>query len=152
MNDSEQAAGLAATPGYENARRTGDQLYVAGQVPHDECGDLVGRADPQAQAVQCLNNLDKLLSVHRFSVRDIQRLVVYVVGDSEALAQAWSGVKTWFSGSVPPATLLGVAHLGHKGQLVEIDATIVKVEDAPRGDASPRTLERISCLGNRQSH
>jgi hypothetical protein len=35
-------------------------------------------------------------------------------------------VKEYFNEIVPPATLLGVAVLGHEYQLVEIDATITK--------------------------
>ncbi|MFI8619139.1 RidA family protein [Acidovorax sp. NPDC077693] len=126
MNELERTAGLAATPGYEYARRTGNQLHVAGQVPHNSAGQLVGVLDPFAQAAQCLSNLNTLLSAHSFSTSDIQRLVVYVVGDHEDLTRAWAGVQQWFSGTVPPATLLGVACLGHPGQLVEVDATVIK--------------------------
>ncbi len=132
MNELERTAGLAATPGYEYARRTGNQLHVAGQVPHNSAGQLVGVMDPLAQAAQCLNNLDALLSVHSFSIGDVQRLVVYVVGEQENLTRAWAGVRQWFSGAVPPATLLGVACLGHPGQLVEVDATVVKGATQPR--------------------
>ncbi len=134
MNESERAAGLAMTPGYEYARRVGNQLHVAGQVPHDAEGQLVGINDPHAQAMQCLRNLSTLLAVHGFSIGDVQRLVVYVVGQHEDLARAWNGVTEWFSGQVPPATLLGVACLGHKWQLVEVDATVVKSNES----ASPR--------------
>ncbi|MDP3246560.1 MAG: RidA family protein [Polaromonas sp.] len=126
MNELERTAGLAATPGYEYARRTDSQLHVAGQVPHNSSGQLVGVMDPLAQAAQCLTNLNTLLSVHGFSTHDIQRLVVYVVGEQENLTRAWAGVQQWFSGTVPPATLLGVACLGHPGQLVEVDATVIK--------------------------
>ena len=126
MNELERTAGLAATPGYDYARRTGTQLHIAGQVPHNSAGQLVGGTDPLAQAVQCLRNLKTLLSVHGFSTDDIQRLVVYVVGEQENLTRAWGAVQQWFSGTVPPATLLGVACLGHPGQLVEVDATVIK--------------------------
>ncbi len=127
MNELERTAGLAATPGYAYARRTGNQLHVAGQVPHNSAGQLVGVMDPLVQAAQCLSNLNTLLSVHSFSTGDIQRLVVYVVGEQENLTRAWAGVQQWFSGTVPPATLLGVACLGHPGQLVEVDATVIKI-------------------------
>jgi hypothetical protein len=52
-----------------------------------------------------------------------------VAGEHEHLLDAWSAVTAWFDGGVPPATLLGVNLLGHAGQLVEIDATIVRWED-----------------------
>jgi enamine deaminase RidA (YjgF/YER057c/UK114 family) len=126
MNEPELAAGLAPTPGYRYARRVGDELYVAGQVPHDSTGRLVGGHDPYCQSAQCLDNLMLLLQVHGFSLDDVQRLVIYVVGQRPGLSAAWKAVTERFSGQVPPATLLGVACLGHEGQLVELDATVSK--------------------------
>jgi len=126
MNEDESAAGLAATPGYRYAEVVGDQLFVAGQVPHDSDGVLLGAGDPAAQASACLDNLRRVLQVHGFDHPDIRRLVVYVVGEQQNLSTAWSAVRGWFGGEVPPATLLGVNLLGYEHQLVEIDATIVR--------------------------
>lgn len=126
MNEAEINAGLPATPQYRYADRLGDNLFVAGQVPLDSHGYLVGPQDPGAQALQCLRNLERLLAVHEFQITDIRQLVVYVVGDQASLSVAWSAVAGWFSGQVPPATLLGVARLGYVGQLVEIDTKIIK--------------------------
>lgn len=128
INKAEHAANLPPTAGYQYARKVGNQLFVAGQVPHDSMGQLVGINDPYTQTAQCLHNLGTLLSVHGFTQADIQRLVIYVVGDHEHLATAWNAVKDWFPGSVPPATLLGVACLGYRQQLVEVDATVIKAE------------------------
>ena len=82
--------------------------------------------DPAAQATQCLRNLELLLSVHGFSITDIRQIVVYVVGDRIQLESAWAAVTAWFAEDVPPATLLGVACFGYEGQLVEIDARVIK--------------------------
>lgn len=122
MNENERNAGLAATPGYRYADEVDGELFVAGQVPHDADGTMVGIDDPNRQAEQCLDNLFVLVELHGFARSDIRRLVVYVVG--EQLVDAWNAVLAAFDGEVPPATLLGVARLGHPGQLVEIDATI----------------------------
>lgn len=126
MNEAEIEAGLAVTPGYRYAEKVGNQLFVAGQVPHNADGQLIGRDDPYTQSRQCLDNLLRLLAVHGYSVEDIRRLVIYVVGQRSNLAQAWAAVEEKFSEGVPPATLLGVTTLGHEGQLVEIDATVIK--------------------------
>ncbi len=40
-------------------------------------------------------------------------------------------MTVWWNSDVPPATLLGVADLGHQNQLVEIDARVVPSQ--PRG-------------------
>lgn len=126
MNEEELRAGLAATAGYRYADRIGDELFVAGQVPLDADGTLVGRGEPASQATQCLDNLQTLVGVHGFGVEDIHRLVIYVVGDHDSLLATWRAVTGWFAGEVPPATLLGVADLGHTDQLVEIDARVLR--------------------------
>lgn len=130
MNDDEVQAGLATTPGYRYAEVVGDQLFVAGQVPLDAAGGLVGHGASSAQAIQCLENLRIVLEVHGFDVADIRRLVVYVVGEHQHLTDAWRAVSEWFGGQVPPATLLGVHLLGYRDQLVEIDATVVRQPNA----------------------
>ncbi len=126
MNQREIDAGLAPTPGYRYAELVGDQLFIAGQVPLDAEGNLVGKDSPREQARACLDNLARLLGVHGFAIGDVRRLTVHVVGDHDALAQAWEVVTESFDGSVPPATLLGAHLLGHQNQLVEIDATVIR--------------------------
>lgn len=129
-NADEQAAGLAPTPGYRYAEVVGNRLLLAGQVPHDAQGNLVGHDDRAAQAQQCLTNLRTVIEVHGFDWTDIRRLTVYVVGDHDDLGAAWAAVVGAFDGPVPPATLLGVALLGHRGQHVEIDAEVERVPSA----------------------
>jgi enamine deaminase RidA (YjgF/YER057c/UK114 family) len=126
MNEAEIAAGLPATSNYRYADRVGGQLFVAGQMPLDASRTLVGEGDPAAQARQCLQNLLTLVAHHGFSRHDIHQLTVYVVGAHQNLLAAWGEVTSCFEMNVPPATLLGVTVLGFVGQLVEIDAVIVK--------------------------
>jgi enamine deaminase RidA (YjgF/YER057c/UK114 family) len=126
MNEAELAAGLPATPHYRYAQRMGNQLFLAGQVPNDAHGQIVGADDPFVQTQQCMNNLTTVMSVHGFAASDIRRLVIYVVGESANLSAAWKAVMKFFNKDVPPATLLGVARLAYPGQLVEVDATVLK--------------------------
>lgn len=126
MNVAELAAGLPATPGYRYAELVGDRLLVAGQVPHDGEGRLVGAGDVVAQTGACLDNLRSVLAVQGCTVADVRQVTVHVVGDRAALGAAWGAVLDWFDGPVPPATLLGVPVLGHDGQLVEVDATVLR--------------------------
>jgi enamine deaminase RidA (YjgF/YER057c/UK114 family) len=126
MNEREIDAGLAATPGYRYAEVVGDQLLVAGQVPLDAGGRVVGKNDPATQATACLDNLGTVLDVHGFTAGDVRRLTIHVVGDHQNLVDAWAAVTDWFDGAVPPATLLGAHLLGHHHQLVEVDATVMR--------------------------
>jgi enamine deaminase RidA (YjgF/YER057c/UK114 family) len=124
MNEREITAGLAPTPSYRYADRVGDRLHLAGQVPLDAAGVLVGAGDVQAQVRQCAKNLFAIVEVHRFGREDIHQLTVYVVGEQHVLHDAWVAVVECFDGNVPPATLLGVNLLGYAGQLVELDAHV----------------------------
>ncbi|MEY2444132.1 MAG: hypothetical protein QOE00_712 [Ilumatobacteraceae bacterium] len=126
MNEGEIAAGLAPTSNYRYADRIGKRLFVAGQVPLDADRELIGDGDAAAQARQCLVNLFTLVDHHGFTPNDIHQLTVYVVGSHEHLIAAWGEVVAGFEMNVPPATLLGVTVLGHRGQLVEIDAVVAR--------------------------
>jgi enamine deaminase RidA (YjgF/YER057c/UK114 family) len=126
VNDRETEAGLAPTASYQYAQRVGNQLFVAGQVPHDADARLVGSGSPSTQATQCLDNFRTLIRLHGFDQQDIRQLMVYVVGPQPHLTDAWQAVTVWFDGQVPPATWLEVALLGYENQLVEIDATIIR--------------------------
>ena len=61
-----------------------------------------------------------------FSYTMCVSLSVGLVVEQANLSAAWKAVAEWFDGSVPPATLLGVARLGYVGQLVEVAATVLK--------------------------
>jgi len=126
MTSQEIAAGLAPTPGYRYAERVGAQLFVAGQVPLDSTGTLVGAGDPARQTTACLDNLRTLLDVHGFTLGDIRRLTIYVVGEHENLLAAWGAATAWFGRELPPSTLLGVHLLGYADQLVEVDAVVIE--------------------------
>jgi enamine deaminase RidA (YjgF/YER057c/UK114 family) len=126
VNEHEVAHGLAPTPGYRYADAVGDRLFVAGQVPLDADGLLVGAGDAARQAVACLDNLRTVVCALGFAVNDVRQLTVYVVGERDQLRDAWAAVVGWFDGEVPPATLLGVTCLGYDGQLVEVDVTVCR--------------------------
>ncbi|MEV0304439.1 RidA family protein [Streptomyces prasinus] len=105
--------------------------FLAGSVPLDADGRLVGEGDPVRQAEQVLVNLEAQL---RAVGSDLSRVVstdVYVVsGEPAALSAVWDVVEASGLRTGPhSSTLLGVACLGYPGQLVEITATAV-VPDA----------------------
>jgi enamine deaminase RidA (YjgF/YER057c/UK114 family) len=125
-SDRELYPGLAAPLGYRYADHVGEELFVAGQVPHDAEGELVGIGDAGVQARQCLRNLVTLVTLRGFSIGDIHHLTIYVVGEHQNRLDSWGVVTEFFDGDVPPATLLGVAGLGYEHQLVEIDARVTR--------------------------
>ena len=125
--------GLFTPPVYAHASvvEAGTKLaFLAGSVPLDADGKLVGAGDPVRQAEQVLANLDEQLRAVGSDMAHVVSTDVYVVsGETAVLSAVWDVVEA--SGlSIGPhsSTLLGVACLGYTGQLVEITATAVVPE------------------------
>ncbi|MFD5629431.1 RidA family protein [Streptomyces sp. NPDC127072] len=125
--------GLFTPPRYSHASvvEAGTKLaFLAGSVPLDAAGNIVGEGDPVRQTEQVLANLDEQLRAVGSDMAHVVSTDVYVVGSEPAVLSAvWAVVEA--SGlSLGPhsSTLLGVACLGYTGQLVEITATAVVPE------------------------
>jgi enamine deaminase RidA (YjgF/YER057c/UK114 family) len=127
--------GLAEPPGYSHvAVASGARLvFTAGAVPLDERGEIVGPEDAEAQAEQVLTNLLRQLEAGGATPADVVKTTVYVVGGSdERQSQVWEVVQ--LSPLAPaPSTLVGVALLGYRGELVEIEAIAVVADDRSPG-------------------
>jgi enamine deaminase RidA (YjgF/YER057c/UK114 family) len=119
-------SGLADPPGYTHvAVGRGSLVFTAGAVPIDEAGSLVGENDVIAQAEHVIANLLKQLEEGGAGPEDVVKTTVYVAGGShEAQTAVWQVVQRSPIASAP-STLLGVALLGYRGQLVEIEAVAV---------------------------
>lgn len=101
--------------------------FMAGSVPLDADGRLVGPGDPVAQTHQVLANLGEALHAVGSGLPHVVATTVYVVAHDPAdLARVWDVVRASGLTEGPhTSTLLGVACLGYTGQLVEITATAV---------------------------
>ncbi|MGW5476931.1 RidA family protein [Streptomyces sp. NPDC004008] len=101
--------------------------FLAGSVPLDAEGKLVGEGDPVRQAQQVLVNLDEQLHAVGSDLAHVVSTDVYVVSAEPAVLSAvWDVVEASGLSTGPhSSTLIGVACLGYSGQLVEITATAV---------------------------
>ncbi|MDH2430583.1 RidA family protein [Sphaerisporangium sp. TRM90804] len=129
--------GLFPPPGYAHAAvvEAGERLvFMAGAVPLDAEGVLVGPGDAVAQARQVLANLGEALVAVGSGLRHVVASTVYVAGPERAdLVRVWEVVRaSGLSDGPHTSTLLGVAFLGYTGQLVEITATAVVPEGGAR--------------------
>ncbi len=126
---------LFPPPGYAHAAvvEAGTRLaFMAGSVPLDPAGKLVGEGDVPRQTAQVLANLDEALRAVGSDLSQVVASTVYVVGDEPAaLSAAWEVVSGSALHAGPhTSTLLGVSCLGYSGQLVEITATAVVPDPA----------------------
>ncbi|MFJ2649787.1 RidA family protein [Streptomyces sp. NPDC087420] len=119
--------GLFPPPDYAHAAvvETDRRLaFLAGAVPLDPDGELVGPGDLTAQTGQVLANLATALAALGCGLGDVVATTVYVVATDPAdLGRVWETVRAGGLSLGPhTSTLLGVACLGYAGQLVEITA------------------------------
>ncbi|MER5910279.1 RidA family protein [Streptomyces sp. NPDC001982] len=129
------APALFPPPTYSHASvvEAGTKLaFLAGAVPLDAKGEIVGPGDPVRQAEQVLANLGEQLKAVGSDLADVLTTDVYVVSsDPAVLSEVWEVVEASGLSTGPHAsTLLGVACLGYTGQLVEITATAVVPEES----------------------
>lgn len=123
-----RSARLFADTGYAYAARAGagDLIFTAGACPLDEQGTVVAPGDLIAQTRQALANLNIALEDSGAATTDVVKTTVYVASsDRGELAAVFDEVAGFFGDHDAPSTLLGVALLGYRDQLVEIEAIAV---------------------------
>lgn len=119
---------LHTPPGYHHITvvEAGRTAFLAGQCPIDAAGNLVGARDINAQIDQVVANAMIALDAAGAGPSDVVRTVIYVVSDDQAaLGAAWERLTQSPLGPAftTASTLLGVAQLGFRGQLIEVDLT-----------------------------
>jgi 2-iminobutanoate/2-iminopropanoate deaminase len=112
----------AAVGPYSHAVRTGDLLFISGQVPLDpESGELTGDS-PAEQAARCLENLSIVAAAAGATLDDAVRITVYVT-DMSAFKEVNETYGGFFDSDPPARVAIGVAALP-LGAQVEMDAVV----------------------------
>ena len=118
-------ATLSKPTGYSHVAivAAGKQIHVAGQVAFNADGQLVGKGDVGAQAEQVYTNLGAALAAAGASLRDVFKLVTYVVNLTPEKAAAVRAVRMKYlgDGPYPASTMVGVTSLVNPDLLVEIE-------------------------------
>lgn len=105
----------------------GRTIYISGQVPVNEAGQVVGEGDLKAQTKQVYDNLLYCLRFAGARFEDVVKMTTYVVNykpsDIDIVREVRKG---YLSKENPPAsTLVGVQSLVHPDYLIEIEAIAV---------------------------
>lgn len=121
--------GLARPPTYTPvvAARGGRTIYVSGQVPVNEKGELVGKGDLAAQAEQVFRNIDTALKGAGATFADVVKITSFIVDYRPEYRALMHQVRSKYcSKDHPPAsTLLGVQSLAISDYLIEVEAIAV---------------------------
>ena len=118
---------LLAPPGYSHVAKInkGTMVYLAGQVPCDASGQLVGAGNVEAQAEQVYGNLRIAMEAAGGTMADIVKLNTYIVAEvNQADVPKLRAIRDrYVNAAQPPAsTLVFIARLAQPGWLIEIEA------------------------------
>jgi len=105
----------------------GKTVYISGQVPVDENGQMANPNDFEKQVEQVYKNLQKALKTAGGDFSDLVKINIYVVDYTpEKLTVLRKIRKQYVPEDAPPATtLLGVEKLFRPDVLIEIDAVAI---------------------------
>lgn len=124
MNSSEKQTQGLGMPwedeyGYAQAVKIGEMVWLAGQVGHDENGQLADGME--SQMLLAYKNINKLLMGFDFTMEDVAEEVLYVTDMQAAFAARKKYGKQFYTDPKKVAsTVIVVSGLALPGQLLEI--------------------------------
>jgi len=119
-------AALGTPHGYTHviAVDGGRTVYIAGQVPLDQHGQLVGANDFAAQVRQTFENLKAALAAGGAGFSDVVEMTTYVTDMSQI--DTYRKIRNeYMSGPMPTASLVEVKGLFRKDVMLEVSAVAV---------------------------
>jgi 2-iminobutanoate/2-iminopropanoate deaminase len=105
---------------YSHAIRTGQLLFISGQVPIDPATGSLVDGDISAQTQRVMNNLDAVLKAGSLSFQHVVRTTIFLA-DMSDFAAVNAVYGTFFSEPYPARATVQVSRLP-KDARVEIDA------------------------------
>jgi enamine deaminase RidA (YjgF/YER057c/UK114 family) len=120
--------GLPTPPTYTHVViASGSKLvFVAGQEPEDEHGNLVGPGDLAVQARQVFSNVGRALAAAKARPEHVTKITIFVVDyRREHLPVIEAGRLGLFGEHKPADTVIGVEALSHPDYLIEVEAIAV---------------------------
>ncbi|MFD3258131.1 RidA family protein [Paenibacillus lentus] len=110
--------GNGVTQGYS----VNGTIYISGQFSHDMQGAFVGEGDIEAQTLQTLENLDRVLAGFGVTRSNLAYVEIYLTNAQEHSEPCIRLFKEYVGQHRPAGSLIGVTHLAFPEQLIEISA------------------------------
>jgi enamine deaminase RidA (YjgF/YER057c/UK114 family) len=112
--------------GFSHAvKKTGTPVFIAGELPLDIDGKLVGEDDIRTQMAQVYKNLEAVVEAAGGTKDDIVRITTYTTDLSYRDPIMEMRREFFTPGKMPTSTFLVVAGLARPEYLVEMDAVAV---------------------------
>ncbi len=107
--------------GYSQAVKTGDTIYLSGQVSHDDKGNVLGEGDMEVQMRAAYANIGKVLAQYGATMDNIVDEMLFVTDIDAAFAARGKMKQEVFSGSpVLGSTIVQVQRLAFPQLMIEI--------------------------------
>ena len=101
--------------------KVGDDIYLSGQVSHDDEGNFVGLGEMETQMRQAYANVKKVLAKYDATMENIVDEVLFVTDMEAAFAAAVKCRPEVFSGApVVASTIVQIERLGFPELMIEI--------------------------------
>jgi len=116
---------MAKSRGYTQVVKTGNTVYIAGQVSVTSDGNVVGKGEPEAQVRQVWRNLEAAVASAGGSLQNIVKTTTYITSIDYAAAVRQGRGELFRSLHPPTSTLLVISELASPDFMVEIEAIAV---------------------------
>ncbi len=110
------------TSGYSHVVRSGNMVFISGQVAQDKEGNLVGVGDFPAQARQVFRNLKNIVEELGGGLSDIAKITVYLT-DPRSIEDFRAARNEFIGEPFPASTLLIIDGLARPEWQIEVEAT-----------------------------
>ena len=120
-----QPQGMPTPPTYTPVVKVGNTIYIAGQTSQNQKGEVVGRGDINAQAVQVFENLSKCLKSAGADFRNLVKTTVFITDPRFREPVSAVRAKYLVPGNLPASTLIVCAGLASPDYLLEVEAIAV---------------------------
>ena len=112
--------------GYTQAVKVGDTIYLAGQVSHDDKGNIVGLGDMEMQMREAYTNVQKVLARYGATMANVVDEVLFVTDMDAAFAAAVKCRQEVFSGTpVVSSTIVQIQRLAFPELMIEIKCVAI---------------------------
>lgn len=125
--------------GYSHVVKVGDTVWVSGQLPLDQDGNIVGKGDIAVQTDKTYENLQKCLESVGATLNDIVMLGVYAT-DLEEYDKTRDIRKKYFGKYRPATTGMQISKLYFPEAMIEVEATAIIGSGASEEAITPKQV------------